>query len=151
MFNVRNIVFAGICATLPACASSAYDVEAPVAMNPGTDCQGLDPDAGEGFLSADQIVASQPIYAYHGRPQFRRTMGAEVVVPATQGHSEAWLERVGRCQAASLAGQDSDHPLAVPGVDVKVHRAGPNFVVQLTGHSGDAGREIAERVERLRS
>lgn len=147
--KIRLIPSTLVIAAATACAAPAYDqAPATTPTAPLAACDAFDQSNAPGaFLDEQHILRVDPVYAYEGRPRFRRTLGAEIVVAAQEGQNEAWLERWGQCTAAELAGRDATHPLAVPGVEVDVQRRGANFVVRLTGDIRGSGKEIADRVE----
>lgn len=134
---------------LAACAS--YDTanptmtsHAPQAAMCGGDAVS---DESNSVLTPDRIVETRTLYEYWGRPRLRQTSGVEMLVVANEGESEAWVERVVQCEAASRSGIDDLHPLGVEGLNIAVERRGAYFVVKLTGESHGKSLEIAQRAE----
>jgi hypothetical protein len=83
--------------------------------------------------------------------QPRYVSGAKLYVPAQQGVSQGYLERVLSCHAASQAGSHPNDPLRVANVrDVDVEARGQRFVIQIEGADRRAGGEIYQRARALR-
>lgn len=113
--------------------------------------------------NADQHIAAlyapghvdrvEPVY----RTQFfarstvvRYVSGAKLYVPAQEGVTQAYLERVLTCHAASSASQHENDPLRVANVrDVDVASQGQRFVIQIEGADRASGKTIFERAQAL--
>lgn len=84
--------------------------------------------------------------------QPRFVSGAKLYVPAQQGMSQGYLERVLSCHAASQSASHPNDPLRVANVrDVDVQARGQRFVIQIEGADRKAGGEIYQRARALRA
>lgn len=79
-------------------------------------------------------------------------VGAEVSLPAPQGVTQQYLERVLTCHAASGAAAhaaDPFHPTAGAVKDVAIRSHGGTFAIQIRGENPATGREILARAQAL--
>jgi hypothetical protein len=107
-------------------------------------------------LYADgHVQRVEPLY----RQQFvaraiqpRYVAGAKLYVPAEQGWSQPYLERVLSCHAASQATLHPNDPLRVDNIaSIDVATAGAHFVVTVAGADRTAGKEIWQRARALQA
>lgn len=79
-------------------------------------------------------------------------VGAEVSLPAPQGVTQQYLERVLTCHAASTAqahAADPFHPSVGQVTDVAIRSNGGTFAIQIRGENPATGREILARAQAL--
>jgi hypothetical protein len=83
--------------------------------------------------------------------QLTYTAGARLYVPAQQGWSAPYLERVLSCHAAASDSGAASDPFQVAGVsNVDVDSHGSRFVITIAGQTREAGSQIWQRAEALR-
>lgn len=149
-----TVVAAGVACMVAGCgAASQSQAKSQVASS---QCAGLtDSDRQVAALYAPgSIERVEPLQrkvflARAIQPQY--TAGARLYVPAQQGMSGPYLERVLSCHAASSADVHPNDPLRVANIEsVDVTTAGPRFVVTIAGADRAAGRAIWERAQALR-
>jgi hypothetical protein len=84
--------------------------------------------------------------------QLTYTAGARLYVPAQQGWSAPYLERVLSCHAAASDAGHANDPLQVAGVsNIDVDAHGSRYVITVAGDTREAGRQIWQRAETLRT
>jgi len=82
--------------------------------------------------------------------QPRYLAGAKLYVPAQQGFSEPYLERVLSCHAAAKTTVHPNDPLRADNIrSIDVTTAGSQFVVTIQGSDRRAGKEIWQRAKAL--
>jgi len=83
--------------------------------------------------------------------QPRYVVGARLYVPAQQGTSQAYLQRVLSCHASSGANVHPNDPLHASNLrNIDVKTQGQRYVVSIEGADRAAGREIWQRARALR-
>jgi hypothetical protein len=155
MYLHRAALAVGLAAALGACgAASQTQGTTQVA---GARCGALvDVERQVADLYASgQVERVEPLY----RQQFvaraiqpRYVAGAKLYVPAEQGWSQPYLERVLSCHAASQATLHPNDPLRVDNIDsVDVATSGAHFVVTIAGADRTAGKQILQRARALQA
>lgn len=99
------------------------------------------------------VARVEPVY----RTQFvaravqpRFVSGAKLYVPAQQGMSQGYLERVLTCHAAARSAEHPNDPLRVANLrDVDVESRGQRFVISIEGTDRASGSEIYQRARAL--
>ena len=99
------------------------------------------------------IQRVEPVYRtqfFARSTEVRYVSGAKLYVPAQEGATQAYLERVLTCHAASNATQHANDPLRVANLhDVDVTTRGQHFVIQIEGADRASGKTIFERAQAL--
>ena len=83
-----------------------------------------------------------------GQGTYERLVGARAYVPAKPGLTGEWLHAQLAQRAAELR-TDTECPLDVPGVSIRVRSAGPGFWVSLTSRDPDDAKEVLRRAQTL--
>jgi hypothetical protein len=150
--QLRSTLFAfGVALGLAGCATAR--VQPPSSALALSDCSGLDSTRAATELYAGKITRVEPRY----RQEFlaraiqpRYVAGANLYVPAEQGVSRAYLQRVLTCHAASGSSSLQSDPLRANGVvKVDVFEAGPAMRIAVIGRDRHAGADIWQRAVAL--
>jgi hypothetical protein len=150
---LSTFIAAGLACSVGACAASSQQRAATQVA--GSQCAGLsDSDRQVAELYAPgQVDRVEPLYrqefvARAIQPSY--VSGAKLYVPAKQGWSAPYLDRVLSCHASSGASVHPNDPLRVDNVrDLHVGSAGQHFVVTIAGADRAAGKEIWQRARAL--
>lgn len=147
----HSIVMAVGLALLAGCAGAQ---RAPQQVA-GVQCGGI-PDAERQALALYEpgnVERVEPIYRTEHiarAVQPRYVSGARLYVPAQQGQTQAYLERVLSCHAAGKGSAHPNDPLTVANVrDIDVATRGARFVIEVEGANRTAGKEIWQRARAL--
>ena len=151
----QGIVMAvGLALAIGGCSAAAQSRATPQVA--GVQCGAitdLDRHVAE-LYTPGNVSRVEPVY----RTQFvaravqpRYVSGAKLYVPAQQGVSQGYLERVLSCHEASQSSAHPNDPLRVANVrDVDVQARGQRFVIQIEGADRKSGGEIYQRARALR-
>jgi hypothetical protein len=107
----------------------------------------------EQVYGAGQIARVEPLHrqrfvARAVQPKY--VAGARLYVPAQQGFSAPYLDRVLSCHAAASTSAHANDPLRAPNIEsIAVVPSGQHFVVTIAGRDQAAGREIYQRARSL--
>lgn len=154
MMSRHSIVMAIGAAVLAGGCGAAAQANAKTQVA-GVQCSGLqDVDRQVAALYAPGNVQHvEPTY----RTEFlaraiqpRYVSGAKLHVPAQQGMTQGYLERVLTCHAAAQNALHPNDPLLAQNVrDVDVQTRGQRFVIQIEGADRASGKEILQRARAL--
>jgi hypothetical protein len=106
-----------------------------------------------GLYGPAELSDVKPLYRMQqvGRTQVRYAAGAKLYVPAQQGVTQGYLERVLTCHAASQGAGHPNDPLRVENLrDVDVLARGQQFVIEIEGANRTAGKAILQNAQALR-
>ena len=127
---------------LGGCASTA--VGSTAAQYPAQ-CAALESGTGSHDVLASAVwvrsLRSEVRVAKITRP---RTIGTELFVPAEQGMSAQWLQRVIDCRAHAMA-PGTKSPLAIEGAIIEVEAMATGYAVRITSTDADNAQEIDAR------
>ncbi|MET0340991.1 MAG: hypothetical protein ABW252_08310 [Polyangiales bacterium] len=150
----HSIVMAfGFAVLAGGCGASAQRAPQQVA---GVQCGGITDAGGQAtaLYEPSNVERVEPIYRTEHiarAVQPRYISGARIYVPAQQGQTQAYLERVLSCHAAAKSDGHPNDPLRVANVrDIDVETRGARFVIDVQGADRTAGKEIWQRARALR-
>ena len=149
-----TVIAAGLAGVVAGCGAAAQS-QATTQLS-SSQCAGLTDSDRQvaalyepGSIERVEPVRRQVFLARAIQPHY--TSGARLYVPAQEGMTGPYLERVLSCHAASSANVHPNDPLRVANIEsVDVTTAGPRFVVTIEGADRAAGRAIWERAQALR-
>lgn len=151
----KNSVFIGVCLALAVGGCGASSQTQASSQLAGVQCASLadvDRQVAE-ILAPANIDRVEPVYRteFLARAiQNRYVVGADVHVPAQQGMSQGYVERVLTCHAAAHADGQSNDPLTVANLrDVDVTPRGQRFVIRIEGSDRASGKAVYERARAL--
>lgn len=152
----NTILAAALVLGAAACSNPNQSVEVPRSAQLA--CSQLPADA-------PQLVSKvlTPGATYGARPlsetrviarahQPKVVVGAEVALPAPEGVTKEYLQRVLTCHAdTGVAAHSADpfHPSSGEVRDIAIHSSGAALAIQIRGTNSDANREILSRAEAL--
>jgi hypothetical protein len=143
----------GVAVLASACGAASQRPETTTVA--GVQCEGVDVGQQVAQLYAPgNVERVEPLYrtevlARAIQPRF--VSGARLYVPAQQGMTQGYLERVLSCHAASSSSAHPNDPLHAANVrDVDVEARGQRFVIDIHGEGRSAGKDILERARSLR-
>jgi len=154
MKNLGTLMVAGLALAAGGCASMAQpQANTQIASTHCASLQDVDRKvadlAGAGQVARVEPVHRQQFFARALQPKY--VAGAELYVPAQQGWSAPYLDRVLSCHAASQASTHPNDPLRVANLEsIAVKASGSHFVVSILGKDPAAGKEIYQRAQALR-
>lgn len=139
-----------------ACSQSNQPVAAPRSAQLA--CSELPADASQlvshvltpGATYGARPISETRIIARAHQPQV--VVGAEVALPAPQGVTKEYLQRVLTCHAdTGVAAHSADpfHPASGSVRDIAIKSSGAALAIQIRGTNSDANREILSRAEAL--
>lgn len=108
-------------------------------------CRGVpDEYRGAHFIHALGVEQVEPLREDRplGRVPRKLTVGTQLVVPAQEGMSKEYLERIVACHASDPQPGD---PLELPGVTAEVRSISGGYAVVLRGDGMDQGRALHQR------
>ena len=151
----KNSVFMGFCLALAVGGCGAAAQTQTSSQLAGVQCASLsdvDRQVAE-ILAPGNIERVEPVYRteFVARAiQNRYLAGADVLVPAQQGMSQGYVERVLTCHAAAHAAAPSADPLTVANLrDVAVSPRGQRLVIRIEGSDRASGKAVWERARAL--
>ncbi len=121
---------------------TAGAVLVPVAAQ-AQDCHDV-PEARGSVLADGNVVSHDRIRERVGKQMIAQTRGHRVRLVAEEGQTEAYLERIVRCQLAS--GTFFSGPVDLDGLELTVRRSGSYFVVRMMLPSTTRARELGENI-----
>lgn len=143
----------GVAVFATACGAASQRPESTTVA--GVQCGGVDVEQQVAQLYAPgNVERVEPLYRTEVLAraiQPRYVSGARMYVPAQQGMTQGYLERVLSCHAASSASSHPNDPMHAAAVrDVDVEARGQRFVIDIHGEGRSAGKQIFERARALR-
>lgn len=147
-----TVLAVGLTSILGGCAASQSQAHSQVAASSCAGLSDVDRHVAE-LYAPGQIERVEPLQRreFLARSIERSYVaGAKLYVPAQQGVSQPYLERVLSCHAAAQTSQHPNDPLRVTAIEsIDVSTAGSRFVVSIAGANRSAGKEIWQRARAL--
>ena len=118
-------------------------------------CAGLAPELVERTLedAPHLLIQAEPITEFGGRPRRLQTVGLRLHVQNDLGLDQSSAERVLSCQSARYAASGTSltarDPLAVEGLDLRVHRADHAIELVLRARDPRHAEEAVRRASAL--
>lgn len=152
----NTILAAAIVLVAAACSNSNQPVNTPRSAQLA--CSQLPADSNQlvshvltpGSTYGARPISETRVIARAHQPKV--VVGAEVALPAPEGVTKEYLERVLTCHAdTGVAAHAADpfHPAAGRVRDISIESSGASLAIQIRGTSDEANREILSRAQAL--
>jgi hypothetical protein len=157
IFTMKTtILAAAIALGAAACSTSNQSVEVPRSAQLA--CSQLPADAPQlvsqvltpGATYGARAISETRVIARAHQPQV--VVGAEVALPAPEGVTKEYLQRVLTCHAdTGVAAHSADpfHPSSGSVREIAIRSSGAALAIQIRGDNSDANREILSRAHAL--
>jgi hypothetical protein len=146
---MRNLI---LIAALTGCAGAQQTSHMQASA---TDCRTLS-DADRELANVETLQRVSSVEPYKRRDlrtratqQLTYTAGARLYVPAQQGWSAPYLQRVLACHAASGNASHANDPFDVQGSRISVVPRGTRYEITIAGNTREAGQQIWQRAQAL--